>query len=207
MEEKEEIWKDVVGYEGLYQVSNLGNVKSLERVVKRFVRGKYISLYPVKEKLLKLYINSNGYISVGLYNNGFNSFEVHRLVAQAFIPNPDNLPCVNHKDENPKNNNVKNLEWCTYQYNNTYGTIQQRLSDIKKGKPLSLEHRRKLSEAKIGKPSNKKGKKLSAETKKKISEGVKKTHKPLTEEHKQKIREAQNKRWRKYREEKYKEYL
>lgn len=203
MEEKEEIWKDIKGYEGYYQVSNLGRVRSMNRIIKRS-KGSFYT----RGKLLKLYIGKDGYISVMLYKDGLNKlFRVHRLVAETFISNPNDYPIINHIDENKINNHINNLEWCTYQYNNTYGTKIQQLSNKKKGKPLSLEHRRKLSEAKIGKPSNKKGKKLSEDTKRKISEGVKKTHKPLTEEHIQKIKEAQNKRWKKYREEKYKEYL
>ena len=100
-----EIWKDVPNYEGLYQVSNLGNVKSLR-----------------KDKILrcKNYSNYNGVI---LYDGSHKAktMLIHRLVAQAFIPNIDNLPCINHKDENKKNNNVENLEWCSYKYNNNYG--------------------------------------------------------------------------------------
>lgn len=104
----DEIWKDIEGYEGLYQVSNLGNVKS------------------VKNGLLKPG-NSRGYRRVTIYDNGKpHSFTIHRLVAKAFIPNPENLPCVNHKDENKHNNCYTNLEWCTVSYNNAYGTKGQR---------------------------------------------------------------------------------
>lgn len=102
-----EIWKAIPGYMG-YEVSCYGNVRS-------FKRGKC--------KELSQYVNRNGYFKVMV--DGKN-VSVHRLVAMAFIPNPDNLPCVNHKDENKKNNHVDNLEWCTVAYNNTYGTSQAR---------------------------------------------------------------------------------
>lgn len=100
-----EIWKDVDGFEGLYEVSNLGNVR-------RFDTKK------AKVKSLNIY----GYPQVNLYKNGKAYLRrVHRLVAIAFIPNPDNLPMINHKDENPCNNVVDNLEWCDAKYNVNYG--------------------------------------------------------------------------------------
>lgn len=118
----EEVWKDIRGYEQVYQVSNLGRVKSLERVVD-FGR----SYRTVHEMILKQYIQNNGYVWVGLHkNNTQKRMLVHRLVAMAFIPNPDNLPEVNHKDENPLNNTLSNLEWCTRKYNENYGTKKQR---------------------------------------------------------------------------------
>lgn len=104
----DEVWKDIDGYDGLYQVSNMGRVKS-------FKWGK--------ERILKPYETGNGYLRVELQSK---PFKLHRLVAQAFIPNPDNLPFVNHKDENPKNNMVDNLEWCDNKYNINYGTTQER---------------------------------------------------------------------------------
>lgn len=106
-----EIFKDIKGYEGLYQISNFGNVKSLQRD---------------KEKLLRQYIK-RGYFQVGLSKEGTVAWKsVHRLVAEAFIDNPDNLPQVNHKDEDKTNNRVDNLEWCTADYNNKYGTRTKR---------------------------------------------------------------------------------
>ena len=107
-----EIWKDIEGYEGLYQVSNCGRVRSLWL-------GKEKVLQPVKHK--------NGYLFVSLGRKKIIS--IHRLVAEAFIPNPDNLPQVNHRDENKENNNVDNLEWCDAKYNNNYGTHNKRVSD------------------------------------------------------------------------------
>lgn len=121
----EEIWKDISNYEGLYQVSNLGNVRSLSHIRKNGKKEtqKYLS----KGRLLKPAIQSVGYKFVVLSKQGkTKGYRVHRLVAEAFIPNPDNLPQVNHKDENKLNNNVNNLEWCTVAYNNNYGTKQER---------------------------------------------------------------------------------
>lgn len=106
-----EIWKDIKDYEGLYQVSNLGRVKSLKR--------KYV----LTDKILIPRIDTDGYALINLSNrNKKTTFKIHRLVAQAFIPNPKNLPEINHKDENKLNNKVENLEWCTAEYNNAYGT-------------------------------------------------------------------------------------
>jgi hypothetical protein len=118
----EEIWKDIKGYEGYYQVSNLGRVKSVARVIQRKSKP-----YTVKEKILKARPDKDGYKYLVLcVNCKTKTTSIHRLVAQAFIPNPDNLPCINHKDENPANNNVENLEWCTYSYNNTYNDLAHR---------------------------------------------------------------------------------
>lgn len=114
----QEIWKDVDGYAGLYQVSNLGRVKSFKQSWKY---GK------PKEFILKPSLINSGYHVVTLYQKDKKEkFQVHRLVASTFIPNPLNLPCVNHKDENKLNNCADNLEWCTYQYNNCYGTARLR---------------------------------------------------------------------------------
>ena len=113
-----EIYKDIEGYEGLYQVSNKGNVKS-------FVNNNGVS----REKVLKPAIR-NGYKKVTLYKNKtFKRFYVHRLVAQAFIENPNNYPCINHKDECKTNNVVSNIEWCTQKYNINYGTCIKRRSE------------------------------------------------------------------------------
>ena len=126
----QEIWKDIEDYEGLYQVSNKGRVKSLNRIVQRGNNYK-----PVCERFLK-FGNNDGYYFVILSNQGHTKTAfVHRLVAHAFIPNPHNLPCVNHKDENPGNNDVRNLEWCTKSYNNSYNDLRIRAA-IKKRKPV-----------------------------------------------------------------------
>lgn len=113
----EEIWKDVVGYEGLYQVSNKGRVKSLSRH-REVGWANYIS----KERIIKPATHRQGYKYVCLHKNGNKKiFKIHRLVAIAFIPNPNGFNCINHKDENPSNNNLENLEWCNHSYNNRYG--------------------------------------------------------------------------------------
>lgn len=118
IDEASEIWKDIKGYEGIYQISNLGRVRGCDRYVntpnngKRLIVGKIISQKMRGQyKIVHLYIRHKP-----------KMFSVHRLVAQAFIPNPDNLPMVNHKDENPLNNIVSNLEWCTNKYNINYGS-------------------------------------------------------------------------------------
>lgn len=105
MLENNEVWKDCKGYEGLYQVSNLGRVWSVksQRVLK-----------PAGDEYLHVCLTAK--------NGKLKNEKVHRLVALAFIDNPDQFPCVNHKDEDKKNNCVDNLEWCSYQYNNAYGT-------------------------------------------------------------------------------------
>lgn len=112
----EEIWKDVVGYEGLYKVSNLGNVKSLDRTVEQFNHAKQRMVKTTyKGRMLKQSERNNGYLFVGLKENGKKQKKenIHRLVAKAFIPNPEKKPQVNHKDRNKKNNHLSNLEWCT----------------------------------------------------------------------------------------------
>lgn len=115
---KKEVWKDVEGYEGLYQVSNLGRVKRLtSKVSQKNRNGKYID-YVYKERLLSQETININYKRVSLSKqNKITRFQVHRLVAMAFLENTKNKPCVNHIDGNPSNNNVENLEWCTYSEN------------------------------------------------------------------------------------------
>ncbi len=106
----EEIWKDVVGYEGLYQVSNTGKVRSLNY---RAVKNRVHELTPKT--------NNSGRLWVELFKDGIaRQHLIHRIVGNAFIPNPYKFEEINHKDENPKNNNVDNLEWCTREYNVRY---------------------------------------------------------------------------------------
>ena len=107
-----EIWKSIADYEGLYEVSSLGRVKSLKFG---------------KEKILKPQKDGSGYLQVQLWRNGkMKAFKVHRLVAEAFLPNPLGLPEINHKDEVKTNNIVSNLEWASRWDNMHYGTLYER---------------------------------------------------------------------------------
>lgn len=116
-----EEWRDIQGYEGMYQVSNEGRVRSMDRTIRtstgdRFYKGRIISGRV-----------TNGYIYFDLYVMGKRKeARANRLVAEAFIPNPNNLPEVNHIDENPSNNKVENLEWVTHKQNMNHGTCQER---------------------------------------------------------------------------------
>lgn len=105
-----EIWNDIFGFEGKYQVSNYGRVKS-------------------KRCILKPNLCDNGYYFVNLYDSNIRHHKkyIHRLVAETFIINPNNLPCINHIDEDKTNNRVDNLEWCDHTYNNNYGTHNERM--------------------------------------------------------------------------------
>ena len=136
-----EIWKDIKGYEGLYQVSNMGRVKSFN----------YKNTG--KEGILEGSKNKRGYKVVHLSKNGkTNHYRIHRLVAITFIPNPNNYPEVNHIDEDKNNNRMDNLEWCDGKYNLNYGTRNKRISEHRKGKCSGKEHPR------YGKSMNKKNK-------------------------------------------------
>ena len=108
-----EIWKPIKGYEGKYEVSNLGRVKSKERIS----NCCYNSTRKTKEKIIAHYLEKNGYLSVCLFKEGKHTKRVHKLVASAFIPNPNNYPCINHINGNKLDNNMNNLEWCTYSHN------------------------------------------------------------------------------------------
>ena len=127
-----EVWKPIPGYE-YYEVSSEGRVRSLGRWENTKHGGRRFR----KGRVLKLVNRGRGYMCVGIFNEeGYKLAAVHRLVAQAFIPNPHSLECVNHKDENPSNNVVSNLEWCDYQYNNNYGNHNRRIceTNVKTGR-------------------------------------------------------------------------
>ena len=152
-----EEWRAVPGYEGLYEVSNKGNVRNVRR-----------------NTLLRLSKDCYGYIQVSLYKNGRRTgLRVHRLVTEAFLPNPDNLPEVNHKDEDKTNNRVENLEWCDHKYNMNYGTrnIRAKETAIKNGYWSSLskeekEERRKENSKKCYQEKKKLSKEEKEERKK-----------------------------------------
>lgn len=113
-----EIWKDIPRYKGLYQASNKGRIRRLRRPI--INNGTATTK---KGAIIGQSYTSKGYKRVHIHFNGKRKEElVHRLVAEAFIPNPKNFYCINHKDETRTNNAVENLEWCDYKYNNTYGT-------------------------------------------------------------------------------------
>lgn len=169
-ETNEEIWKDIKGYEGLYQVSNLGNVRSLPN-------QKHKDNIILKQRI------SNGYYQVTLYkNNQPKAIYVHRLVAEAFIPNPDDLPQIGHRDENnfktgdDCNNRADNLYWCTLKENCNTPKRRERLklnNHGMKGHNHTEETKRKMSEAQRGEKGYWYGKHLSQETKDKISKAAK----------------------------------
>jgi hypothetical protein len=130
-----ETWKSIKGYEGLYEVSNLGRVKSLAKM--RW-NGKAYHLW--EERILKQGTNGNDYLVVNLYKNkNIRLVTVHRLVANAFVDNPNNFKEVNHLDENRKNNNVNNLEWCTRKYNCNYGNRTEKAKHCKQINQYDLQ--------------------------------------------------------------------
>lgn len=153
----EEVWRMSKSWDN-HIVSNLGRVARIP-----YVKHTDRCDINYKYKEYKLKLSQNGYLQVG-------GHLVHRLVAEAFLPNPDNLPCVNHKDENKLNNCVDNLEWCTYAYNNAYNNRGKRVGDKLRGRKLSDEHKLKIKE---NNSKYWKGKHRSEETKHKLSETIK----------------------------------
>lgn len=148
-----EIWKDIEGYERLYQVSNMGQVKSLARTIICKDGRKKI----VPERILKLRKGGNNdylYVTLWKNNKGNNRF-VHCLVAKCFLEPIEGKDIVNHKDENKQNNHVSNLEFCTQSYNVHYGNGIERNRKAHKGKKASEETRKKMSEQRKGKPKYK----------------------------------------------------
>lgn len=132
MEEINEEWRDIPGYEGIYKVSNTGKVKSLERNVK----GKNCSIYTIKEKILNPVKNRKGYLQVVLFKEGImKCIKIHRLVAETFLKNPNNLPQINHINEIKTDNRVENLEYCDAKYNSNFGTRNERVSKSNTNNP------------------------------------------------------------------------
>lgn len=132
-----EIWKDIPEYENFYQISSLGRVKSLERNV---WNGKVYCVH--RERILKPMKNSDGYLQVVLFKGGIRkSFKIHRLVCNAFLPNPYNLPEVNHINEDKTDNRLENLEFCDHIYNCNFGTRNERAA---KGKTNHIKLSKKV---------------------------------------------------------------
>lgn len=132
----EEIWKDIEGYGGYYQVSTLGRVRSIDRVVK----GKNGRDYTKKGKILKPF-NFGGYLNVGLFGTLSKPTQaVHRLVAFAFIPNPENKPCVNHINGVKTDNRLENLEWVTNYENSQHAINVLGVAPWNKGKGIIYDH-------------------------------------------------------------------
>lgn len=168
------VWKSIRGFEGYYEVSNFGEVKALERLVINNGSPQH-----KHERILKAG-GTGKYKTVALCKDGkVYPKLVHRLVAEAFIPNPDNKPNVDHIDTNPLNNNVENLRWVTQSENSLNPLTRKHLSDSKKGHEywgvgsnLSEETRQKIRESRLGK-------KASEETRKKLSESYKRYYAKL----------------------------
>lgn len=164
---QEEVWKDVKGYEGLFQVSSEGRVKSCEREIPYLVKGKYPSKRIISSTILKTYKNNKGYVVVDLHNQGNRDKRtIHRLVAETFIDNPDGKPQVGHLDCDRTNNKLENLYWCTQSENNLNPITHNKMKESAKKRDLT--HLRTIQ-------ANEKRKKaltghiVSEETKNKIS--------------------------------------
>ena len=158
----EEVWKDIKGYEGMYQVSNLGRVRSLNRIITN--KNKK---YEIKGKIISNSTSKLGYKKVTLQSNGERkTFQVHRLVAQTFINNPNDKPQVNHIDGDKANNQVHNLEWVTSSENITHAFAIGL-------KQITEEIKEKMSESTKGANHPMYGKCHTEEAKRKMSEGHK----------------------------------
>jgi len=122
-----EKFKPVKGYAGIYEISNLGRVKSISRIIERKDGNTRVT----EDRIILPFLTKCGYHQIVLCKDGVRKKHyIHRLVANAFLPNLNNLPIINHKDENKLNNRVDNLEWCSAYYNTRYGKLQKRLVKI-----------------------------------------------------------------------------
>lgn len=151
---KQEVWRDIEGYEGRYQISSFGRVKSLERYEPTIVKGTQC-IRLTKGRILKQQINRYGYAYVCIKKRGEKrqkNIMIHKLVGSAFIEKPDGCDQINHIDENKLNNRFDNLEWCNVQYNLSYGNHNRNVSAALKGKKKSDSHRKKIIDTRIKKP-------------------------------------------------------
>lgn len=183
-----EEWRPIKDYEGLYEVSNIGRVRSLDREIINS-NGKKIHL---KGKILKLQLSNGGYLFVGLNKHNKKHFYVHFLVAKSFIPNLENKQFIDHINTNKTDNRVENLRWVTREENMNNPLTKEKMSEINRGennpmygKKISEETKKKISESL-------KGREVSEETKKKISESNKGRTK--SENHKNKLRDSHEKK-------------
>lgn len=143
----EVVRKPVRGYEGHYVVDQFGRVYGVDRISTVQDNGRIYDK-PIAGKQMKQSLHTKGYKTVTLTKDGKSKTRfVHRLVAEAFIDNPDNLPMVNHKDEDKTNNFAENLEWCTASYNRTYGKAVEKHAKTLRGKKHTEEHKQKISES------------------------------------------------------------
>ena len=127
---EKEIWKDIPGYEGIYQISNNGKIKSIPHVIKANQNG---GMRVTKEYVKTTYVGWHGYVWVSLCKNGKSkTYSIHRLVALTFIENPNKFPAVNHIDGNKENNCIENLEWCTIHENQMHASKNGLLPKSKK---------------------------------------------------------------------------
>ena len=135
LNEMEDIWKDVSGYEGLYQVSCSGLIRSIDKII----NGCNYKPRRIIGKILTPYISLNGYLTITLSkNNVLKNHRLHRIIAKAFLSNPQNLPEINHKNENKRDNNITNLEWCTKLYNIRYGNGISKRSKLNTNQVFSI---------------------------------------------------------------------
>lgn len=142
----EVVRKPIKGYEGYYEVDQLGRVYSVDRTITVNDNGRIYDKSLSGGKMKQM-VHSKGYKTVSLTKDGkTKQHYVHRLVAEAFIDNPNNLPFINHKDEDKTNNFADNLEWCTNEYNVNYGNGRVKQARKIKGRQLSEEHKRKISD-------------------------------------------------------------
>lgn len=167
-----EEWRPIKDYEGLYEVSDWGRVRSVDRVIDWLVKGKYPAKRFFKGQTLSPYDNGCGYLVVDLHHGKERDKKtIHSLVAETFIPNPEHKPCVGHKDCNTTNNRVENLYWCTYPENNNHPITKERQKKAQKERNHDFLHTKEVNEKRR---ESLKGHFVSDETKEKMSKAKRK---------------------------------